>query len=311
MSKWEKTARELGAATVASTAAPLSLNWTDVIKIRMQTPPTPGCTSLPYIGGFAATSSRILREEGLFRLWSYGMPASLLREALCVGIRIGGYPAVRDAVSAITKGQGGGESGVGSKLFAGIVLGAISGILASPCDLVRIRIQAEAGLCDVNGMMITGLRAGHRRNLQGTVDAFSVAFEGGVQGLFRGAYVNVLRSCLSSCGTVPVYEHTKHLAKTRFDVPDTPVLHLGAGVVAGLTGTTCTAPADVMRTRIMTSKDGLGFFGAARNIMSEQGLRGFFRGWVPAYLRIGPIFVGMPALVEQVRVRFFGLGYIV
>jgi hypothetical protein len=47
-----------------------------------------------------------------------------------------------------------------------------------------------------------------------------------------------------------------------------------------------------------------------RAVWREHGAAGFFRGWVPAYLRIGPLFVMMPALIEQVRVRLFGLGYL-
>ena len=38
------------------------------------------------------------------------------------------------------------EAGLGSKFSAGVVLGALSGLLASPFDLVRIRpVKAETG----------------------------------------------------------------------------------------------------------------------------------------------------------------------
>ena len=53
----------------------------------------------------------------------------------------------------------GGEAGVGSKLGAGIVLGAVSGVLASPLDLVRIRLQAEAGSAEAISDIMAG-RAG-------------------------------------------------------------------------------------------------------------------------------------------------------
>lgn len=133
-------------------------------------------------------------------------------------------------------------------------------------------------------------------------------------GLFRGLSVNVLRSCCMTVGTVPCYEHTKHLAKTRLHLRDTPYLHVGAGLVAGLVGTTVTAPADIVRTRVMASSlpgsQGSGIIHAAASVWRDHGARGFFRGWVPAYVRIGPLFVGMPALIEQVRARVFGLGYI-
>ena len=85
------------------------------------------------------------------------------------------------------------EAGLGSKFSAGAVLGALSGLLASPFDLVRIRplgsdadlrgstevlllapceslsarVQAEAGRCD-SGMLTTGLCAGQPQRIRGT-----------------------------------------------------------------------------------------------------------------------------------------------
>lgn len=87
------------------------------------------------------------------------------------------------------------------------------------------------------------------------------------------------------------------------------------------------APADVIRTRIMSSTASGGSGGggggkaaasAANGIASAlsavlkepTGARGLLRGWLPAYLRIGPLFLGMPVLIEQSRARLFGLGFI-
>jgi len=46
---------------------------------------------------------------------------------------------------------------------------------------------------------------------------------------------------------IPPPRHTKHLAKTQTGLADGPVLHFGAGLVAGIVGTSVTAPA----TRLM------------------------------------------------------------
>eukprot|EP00928_Gymnodinium_smaydae_P071361 TRINITY_DN54977_c0_g1_i1.p1 TRINITY_DN54977_c0_g1~~TRINITY_DN54977_c0_g1_i1.p1 ORF type:complete len:326 (-),score=26.25 TRINITY_DN54977_c0_g1_i1:434-1330(-) len=297
---------------VAATVVPMVLNWTDYIKTRMQGVPCVGCNVLPYAGGFVATGRRMLIEEGVIALWSTGMLASLGRECTTIGVRMGAYPAVRDAIASLSSGKKGGEAGLGNKFTAGVVLGALSGFLATPFDFVRIRVQAEAGVVDGNNILTTGLRAGLPQRVRGTVHAFSKTIEEGFSSLFRGSGVNVTRSICMTVGTVPVYEHCKHVAKHNFDVQESPSLHLGAGMVAGLVGTTVTAPADVIRTRIMQDgKGGVGFFGALVAICREQGARGFFRGWVPAYMRVGPLFLGMPALVEQVRKRLFGLEYIV
>jgi hypothetical protein len=312
-------AREVTASMAAAAVFPLALNWTDVIKTRMQAPPPPaGSAGIAY-AGFGASARRIAAEEGLWRLWGTALSASLLREVLVVGTRVGAYPAVRDALSH----GGGGDASLWSKLGAGVVLGVLSGLLASPCDAVRIRLQAEAGLSDSSGKLLTGLRAGLPRRLHSTPHAFRVVLGEalGSGGLVRGARANVLHSVAITVGTVPVYEHSKHLAKRHLGCQEGLQLHLLAGFSAGLVGTTVAAPADVLRTRIMATaagdstaagahSRGGALFAAAHAVLRQSGPRGLLRGWVPAYLRIGPMFVLMPALIEQSRVRLFGLGYL-
>jgi len=305
-----KMFKEIGASMVAATAVPLTLNWTDFVKTRMQG----SSASSQYAGGFFAVTQKMLAEDGLLAVWRTAMAASIMRECTAFGIRIGAYPAVRDALSYLGKGSTGGEAGVGSKFNAGVTLGALSGLATTPFDLARIRVQAEAGRVDYAGILTTGLRTGLAQRVRNTPHAFKVILaDEGMRGLFRGAGVNIFRSMCMTVGTVPVYEHTKHLSKVHLGMQDSPTLHFGAGLVAGLVGTTATAPADVLRTRVMQSgKDGgVGLTGAARAILQEYGPSGFLRGWLPAYMRVGPLFLMMPALVEQVRKRLFGLDYIV
>jgi len=308
-----KTSKEIAAAVTAATAVPLMLNWSDFIKTRMQGASAVGSTSLPYTGGFFQIASRMLAEDGVFAVWRTGMAASLGREWTTIGIRIGAYPAVRDALSYASKGRSGGEAGVGSKFAAGAVLGVISGVATTPFDLIRIRVQADAGRLDANGILSTGLRAGSPPQVRNSFQGFRGVVGEGPLSLFRGASVNVVRSTFMTTGTMPVYEHTKHMAKSYFGVIDSPALHFGAGIVAGLVGTTVTAPSDVLRTRIMQSGNTgrVGIVQAAGAILHEYGPLGFFRGWLPAYMRVGPLFLMMPALVEQARKRLFGLDYIV
>ena len=124
-----------------------------------------------------------------------------------------------------------------------------------------------------------------------------------------------------------MYEHTKHVAKTRFQFRDAPSLHLFAGLIAGFIGTTGSMPLDVVRTRIYqvaaAAKTGSSSSSLATSssatataaeavvaIAREGGPFGFFRGWTAAYVRLGPILVFYPALLEQVRKRVFGIGYL-
>ena len=105
------------------------------------------------------------------------------------------------------------------------------------------------------------------------------------------------------------FSRSKHIAKERFGVADAPPLHAAAGLVAGLVGTTVSQPLDTIRTTVFSTRCTV--VAAASTILRSRGLAGFWRGWVPAYVRLGPIMVFFPAVLEQVRSRVFGLGYLV
>jgi hypothetical protein len=156
----QSPAAEIGASCVAATFFPLALNWTDVIKTRMQTPPAAGSTARAYAGGFGDSARRITAEEGLLRLFSTGLPAALLREVLVVGTRVGAYPAVRDAISRFASGgsdtaQSGarGEASVCSKLGAGLVLGAVSGLLVGLALDVKVILIPQCVLFFISGSL--------------------------------------------------------------------------------------------------------------------------------------------------------------
>ena len=97
------------------------------------------------------------------------------------------------------------KAGLGSKFSAGVVLGALSGLLATPFDLVRIRVQAEAGLKSDKGILLTGLRAGEQQRISGTVSGFQVVLKDGVLSIFRGSGVNVAPFWNTSCHEAPRY----------------------------------------------------------------------------------------------------------
>ena len=148
-------ATEIVASMAAATVFPCALNWTDVIKTRMQTPPASKSCAVAYSGAFGDTARRIMAEEGLLRLWGTGMPASLMREVLVVGTRVGAYPAVRDAIAQIGaspgEATGRGEAGLGSKLAAGLLLGAVSGLLVGPALDVTVTLTPPCTSVFISG----------------------------------------------------------------------------------------------------------------------------------------------------------------
>ena len=70
-------------------------------------------------------------------------------------------------------------------------------------------------------------------------------------------------------------------------------LHVAAALFSGLIATAACNPADVLKSRVMTSTSGQGggspsTLGIAWQIATREGPMGFYRGFLPAYARIGP-----------------------
>lgn len=301
------------APVLASASIPLATNWADHIKVRMQSAAVSE-SAKPYLGGLLHTARRLLTEEGLWSLYTTGMSASIMREASSQACRLGMYPAARDIVGKLYGSGKGANSGIAAKLSAGIGLGALSAVVASPFDLVRIRLQAEGGRVAADGKLIqTGLLEGLAPRLHGTAQTFAtIVRENGLGALWRGLGVNVLRGALMTAATVPVYDHSKHVCLTSGVCEDGPSLHLGAGLFTGVVAVTISQPADVLRTRMMAStasKPGLALLAHTALSVARGGPLAFLRGWWGSYLRLGPVMVFYPILMEQIRSKVFGLGY--
>ena len=91
-------------------------------------------------------------------------------------------------------------------------------------------------------------------------------------------------------------------------------LHVFSSVVAAFLSSTLSVPADVVLTRYQASTEmGRSYPGGvlqcATVLYRESGVLGFFRGWVPLFMRVAPLYVCYLPLYEQLR-RALGLGYL-
>ncbi|ORZ32408.1 mitochondrial substrate carrier family protein ucpB-like protein [Catenaria anguillulae PL171] len=284
-------------------------NPMDVVKIRMQLQRAlldeAQVSTLTY-RTFRQSALKILTEEGLRGLIWPGMTASVLRELSYSSIRFGLYGPVKRAVGTVLGSQPGGDVGLAVKFASGMTTGAVGSCLANPLDLIKIRLQAEAGRV-VNGVYTSGLRAGHRPTYSGTFSALTTIprAEGGLSALYTGVLATAARASLLTAGQLASYDHTKYLLKSKYALlTDGWTLHVLASVVAGLCASTVAAPADLVKSRIMGDPEHRHYKGVADCIVKtvrEEGVRALFKGWVPSYLRIAPHFVISLPLFEQFR----------
>jgi solute carrier family 25 phosphate transporter 23/24/25/41 len=100
----------------------------------------------------------------------------------------------------------------------------------------------------------------------------------------------------------------EHRRKGTPDAEMTPLLRLGAGAVAGIIAMSATYPLDMVRGRLTVQADGsaaayTGLVHATRTIAAQEGMRAFYKGWLPSVIGVVP-YVGLNfAVYETLKVR--------
>eukprot|EP00401_Gymnodinium_catenatum_P078103 CAMPEP_0117591374 /NCGR_PEP_ID=MMETSP0784-20121206/71497_1 /TAXON_ID=39447 /ORGANISM="" /LENGTH=322 /DNA_ID=CAMNT_0005393089 /DNA_START=56 /DNA_END=1024 /DNA_ORIENTATION=+ len=319
----DKSRRELRANLMASAATGgtimLFTNPLDTLRCRWQVSGTSGQTLFSF-------SSAVARTEGVWvGFWRPGLPPNIVAMAMAIGGRNGFYPLFRDGIGTIA----GGTEKVGPRgmFAAGLFAGMTGYLLASPLLQVKTQMQVEAGRISVEGVYLTGAHAGFPPTYASTFNALSTlaadgfssnGMLGSLQSLWRGAGVIVGRGAAVAASQLSAYDSTKTFLKAQ-GCQDGPLLHFVASQVGALVCTTFSMPFDVVLT-VYTSAQTLGgerkaLYGTsgplrcALTMLRQEGPPVFFRGWVPAFLRISPTTTSSFFLYEQLR-RLVGIGYL-
>ena len=137
--------------------------------------------------------------------------------------------------------------------------------------------------------------------------------EGGVAAMYRGAGALIVRGALMNAGNTLGYDFTKTYNKKHQIVNEGPQLHVAASLAAALLSSTFSVPADFVMTRYQAAsemgKTYTSVVHCVKDLHSEVGLRGFFRGWTPLFTRVAPLYIVYLPAYEQFR-KAAGLGYL-
>ena len=178
----------------------------------------------------------------------------------------------------------------------------------------QVRMICEGGRVDpANGILRTGLRSGHAPRWTSSLHclADTARSEGVVRGLLlRGVGASMSRAGLLTAAQMSTYDHAKTVAR-RNGIGESSTLHAAAALFSGLCATLACNPADVIKSRLMTRAagsggEGGGSLGVAWQIAMREGPLGFYRGFLPAYARIGPTILIQLPVAEALR-RAFGV----
>ncbi|KAJ8279130.1 hypothetical protein COCON_G00061960 [Conger conger] len=160
------------------------------------------------------------------------------------------------------------------QLLSGAMAGAVSRTGTAPLDRMKVFMQVHAT----------------KSNKISLVGGFKLLLdEGGMTSLWRGNGANVLKIAPETAIKFMAYEQYKKLLASEPGKVRTHERFI-AGSLAGATAQTAIYPMEVMKTRLTLRKTGQysGFFDCAKKILKKEGVKAFYKGYIPNILGIIP-----------------------
>ena len=109
----------------------------------------------------------------------------------------------------------------------------------------------------------------------------------GFFGFYRGLEPNIFRNVCVNVGEMASYDQFKQLFLTYTKIKDGIPLHFICGFMAGFVATVIASPADVVKTRLMSSPDSYtGVVNAFTRMLAEEGPGAFYKGFIPNFFRL-------------------------
>uniref|UniRef100_A0A3P9D2H2 Mitochondrial dicarboxylate carrier n=1 Tax=Maylandia zebra TaxID=106582 RepID=A0A3P9D2H2_9CICH len=267
---------------VSSSAAACVTHPLDLIKVHLQTQQE---VRMRMIG----MTLNVVRREGFLALYS-GLTASLCRQMTYSLSRFAIYETVRDKMKRKNKGP----MPFHQKVLLGAFGGFTGGFIGTPTDLVNVRMQNDVKMA-----------AEFRRNYAHVFDGLlRVCKEEGLRKLFSGASMASSRGALVSVGQLACYDQSKELVLATGYLTDNIFTHFLASVFAGGSATILCQPLDVVKTRLMNSEVQYGSVSHCLTETAKLGPNAFYKGLVPAAIRLIPHTVLTFIFLEQLKQHF-------
>ncbi|CAO3635026.1 unnamed protein product [Cunninghamella blakesleeana] len=184
--------------------------------------------------------------------------------------------------------------------LAGAGAGIVNSILASPVELLKIKMQAQYGNSSAGG---------GQRYFTGPIDCakYLIQRDGWMNGLGRGMYATIIREIPAYFGFYVGFEMVKrHITKDQKE--DASVVQLMVSGAAGGVGYWIFSyPFDVVKSVVQNQVENpKGFYitSVMKQIVARDGVRGLFRGFAPTILRSLPA-AGATFTAYELSMRMF------
>jgi len=258
-----------------------------------------------YFSGTADAFLKISRTEGISSLWS-GLSPTLVLAVPTTVTYFTMYEQLKVCIDSQRRAMSAQPSILTAEtpkwvsLTAGGLARLAAVTLVSPLELVRTKMQSQKmPWSDVHKCLTELVKAQ------------------GVRALWNGYTATLLRDVPFSALYWPLYEQSKAIMNLYTSNRDSFLVNFGSGAVAGSFASTVTLPFDVIKTikqiemgekDIMAVKPGTsrsysvprnkmssslsgrsrGNITIAKELISEQGVRGLFAGLIPRLLKVAP-----------------------
>lgn len=233
--------RGLSAAIAGSTAEFLTFSL-DTVKTRQQ--------------------ATVDVRGSLYRGWAPAVLRAAVNSALSVAL----YSSLLAAISDDA------ESSLLQKAVAASIGGALTQCVASPVDVLKVRMQTSG--------------------MSSMVQAAKVVYfekPGGIAGFWNGLLPSMARSAAGVSATLASYDHCKQIVVREYGFqPQDWRAHLAASAISGFAASVASCPFDVVKTQLIVQSKHQSSLIVAKKLVREHGVQALFRGFLPTYLRLGP-----------------------
>jgi len=159
------------------------------------------------------------------------------------------------------------------KVAAGLAAGGIAQAIASPTDLVKVRMQTNT---------LTGTK-----QYTGVRDVIRKVYaKDGFIGFYQGWKPNVIRAMTVNMGELVAYDAGKQWLLKY--MKDTTPCHILASIHSGFWATFCSTPADVLKSRLMASGGGGSMYACLLETVKKEGALAMWKGFLPNWTRLAP-----------------------
>ena len=173
-------------------------------------------------------------------------------------------------------------------LFSGLS-GGIAGVIGNPSELLLVR-----SIEDTSGKNIFQLGK-------------QIYKQGGLKSFATGITPMTLRCSAFNMGRLSVYSETKEWIQTNHPQYKGSVLSHGLSATIGsITGMIISNPLDVVKSKIQGQENTMSVQELCSSIVRKEGIKGFYRGFVPGLMKTAPHSILSFIFAEQMTILYTG-----